>query len=266
VTLTLGIDVGATKVAAGIVDVADGIVRDRRQTATARDGAQALRDCVELATSVWRTGLAGIGIGICELVRPDGTLATGENVDWRQLDVGAAFAELGPLRIESDVRAAAVAEGRFGAGRARASMLYVNVGSGVSHCLVLEGRPLVGARGNAIVTGAPPVEELASGVALARLAGAPSAREVLGNPAHTAAVARAADELGRALATLVNALDPETVVLGGGLGSDPRYLGMVSATTRALIYADETRPLPIEAAALGPEAGLIGAGLVAQIP
>jgi glucokinase len=261
VTVALGIDVGATKVAAGIVDATDGVVRERRQLATAADGARVLRDCVELAAEAWRPELDGIGIGICELVRPDGTLASGESVDWRELDVGAAFAPRGPVRLESDVRAAAVAEARFGSGRGHDSMLYVNAGSGVSHCLVLHGRPLVGARGNAIVTGAPLVEEVAGGLALARLTGEPSAREALGDAAHTAVVTRAASELGQTLATLVNAVDPQIVVLGGGLCLDPGYRAIVVAAARKLIYADETRSLPMEPAALGAQAGVIGAAL-----
>jgi hypothetical protein len=53
------------------------------------------------------------------------------------------------------------------------------------------------------------------------------------------------------------------VVIGGGLGSVPRYREMVVEVTRSLIYAEETRSLDIVPAALGPDAALIGATLVA---
>jgi predicted NBD/HSP70 family sugar kinase len=151
--LCVGIDVGATKVAAGLVDTAARGVLERRRVATAGDGRELLGDCVRLAEELHRPGVERVGLAVCELVRPDGTIASAATIDWTALDVDAAFSHLAPTIVESDVRAAAVAEARLGAGRDRESMLFVNVGSGISHTLVVEGRPLVGARGNAIITG-----------------------------------------------------------------------------------------------------------------
>jgi glucokinase len=252
--LCVGIDVGATKVAAGLVDTTGWGVLERRRVATARDGREVLRDCVRLADELHRPGV--------ERVRPDGTLASAATIDWTALDVGAAFSHLAPIVVESDVRAAAVAETRLGAGRDRESMLFVNVGSGISHTLVVEGRPLAGARGNAIITGAPPVETWSSGLALASGRGA-SPEEVLADPASADLVAEAAVRLGQTLAILVNALDPSVVVIGGGLGFVRHYRAMVVEATRPLIYAEETRGLDIVPAALGPDAALVGATLIA---
>jgi predicted NBD/HSP70 family sugar kinase len=261
--LWVGIDVGATKVAAGVVDTEDGTILERRRVATVRDGREVLSECVRLAEELHRPEVERLGVALCELVRPDGTIASAETVDWTTLEVGAAFSHLAPAVVESDVRAAAVAEARLGAGRERQSMLFLNVGSGISHTLVVEGQPLAGARGNAIVTGAPPVERWSSGLALARGAGASTAEEVLGDPARADRVADAAARLAQTLAALVNALDPEVVVIGGGLGGARRYREMVTAVARSLIYAQETRDLEIVPAALGPDAALIGAAIVA---
>lgn len=261
--LCVGIDVGASKVAAGLVDTEKGEVLERERVATTRGGAAVLDDCVRLAGALHRPGVEGVGVALCELVRPDGSIASSVSVDWAALDVGAAFARVAPAVVESDVRAAALAEARFGAGRERESMLYVNVGSGVSHTMVVGGRPFVGARGNAIVTGAPPVETWSSGLGLARAAGVESAEEVLGDPGHAGVVAQAAARLGETLAVLVNALDPEVVVLGGGLGSVPEYCSMVTEAARPLIYAEETRGVEIVAAATGADGAVIGAALVA---
>lgn len=261
--LCVGIDVGATKVAAGLVDAENGEVLDRGRVATARDGQAVLGDCVRLADALNRPGVEGVGVALCELVRPDRSIASSVSVDWTALDVGAAFAHVARAVVESDVRAAALAEARFGGGRERQSMLYVNVGSGVSHTMVVGGRPLAGARGNAIVTGAPPVETWSSGLGLARAAGVESAEEVLADPRHAGAVARAAARLGETLAVLVNALDPEVVVLGGGLGSVAAYRDAVVKAARPLIYAEETRGVEIVAAGTGADGALIGAALVA---
>ncbi len=261
--LCVGIDVGATKVAAGLVDTESGEVLERERVATARDGSAVLDDCVRLAGALHRPDLEGVGVALCELVRPDGSIASSVSVDWTGLDVGAAFSHVAPAVVDSDVRAAALAEARFGVGRERESMLYVNVGSGVSHTMLVGGRPLAGARGNAIVTGAPPVETWSSGLGLARAAGVESAEEALADPGHAGAVAQAAARLGETLAVLVNALDPEVVVLGGGLGSVPAYRDAVAQAARPLIYAEETRGVEIVGAAKGADGALIGAALVA---
>ncbi len=261
--LCVGIDVGATKVAAGLVDTENGEVLERERVATARDGRAVLDDCVRLAEQLHRAGAGGVGVALCELVRPDGSIASSVSVDWTKLDVGAAFSRVGPAVVESDVRAAALAEARLGAGRERESMLYVNVGSGVSHTMVVAGRPLAGARGNAIVTGAPLVETWSSGLGLARAAGVESAEEVLSDPRHAGVVAQAAARLGETLAMLVNALDPEVVVMGGGLGSVPSYREAVAEAARPLIYAAETREVEIVPAATGVDGAVIGAALVA---
>src|SRR5438270_697981 len=90
--------------------------------------------------------------------------------------------------------------------------LGIDVG-GTKVVLVVEGEPEAGARGQAITRGAPPVELVASGPALARRAGVERAEAVLGDPAWDSLVDGAAAALGQVLAVLVNALDPELVVI-----------------------------------------------------
>jgi len=124
--------------------------------------------------------------------------------------------------------------------------------------------PWAGARGNAIVTGSPPVELVASGLALAQRTGR-SAADVVGDPAFAEEVGRAADALGLELARLVNALDPGAVVIGGGLGLNDAYRERAVRTMRAGVYAESTRALPVRPAALGPDAGVVGAALAAPL-
>ena len=268
-TLAIGIDVGGTKIAAGIVDTATGAVEERFEVPTdaARAAAAVLADCVALADEL-AEGHGGmpIGMGVCELVDRDGRTRSAVTLDWRGIDLAGAFGRLGRATIESDVRAAAVAEARFGAGRGVEDLLYVTVSTGISHCLVLGGRAYAGARGNAICTGAPPLEEVASGLALARAGGRERAQDVLADPALDGVVAVAATALGTGLAGLVNALDPGALVIGGGLGLAERYRGLAITAMRPLIFADDTRDLPVLPAELGAEAGVIGAALAAVAP
>ena len=115
VTVALGIDVGGTKIAAARVDTATGEVLEARRVADARRtrGPDAvLADCVALAAAL---GEGPRGLAVCELVDPAGRVRSAETIDWREADLSRL------RRVESDVRAAALAEARFGAGGRRTS-------------------------------------------------------------------------------------------------------------------------------------------------
>jgi glucokinase len=261
----VGIDVGGTKIAAGVVDLDAGRVLDRRQLPTRpeRGGAAVLADCAALADELAGGGMP-VGIGLCELVGLDGRPASADTVDWLEVDVPGAFAA--PLlTLESDVRAAARAEARFGGGRGRSAFLFVVVGTGASVCLVVDGVPFAGARGHAIVLGAPPVEAVASGRALARLSGHERAEDVLAEERYASLVDEAAVALGQTLAVLANALDPAVIVLGGGLGSDPGFCERVAAGLAPLVAYPSQPPLEVVPSQLGQDGGVVGAALSAAV-
>jgi glucokinase len=269
VSLVVGIDAGGTKLAAGLVRVPAGEIVSRQECASRRErgGLAVLADCVALAAAVaGNEPLAGVGLGVPELVGAGGVITTSDNWDWRGTDLATAFARLGPLRIESDVRAAALAEARVGAGRGLGSFVYLSIGTGVSHTFVIDGTPWPGARGNALVVGAPLVETQASGPRLAALAGKARAEDVLLSGTDHAAVDAVTELLAAELARLINALDPEAALIGGGLGLAPAFRERLIEKTRPLVYAERTRELSICAAALGRDAGIIGAALAAHQP
>jgi glucokinase len=267
VTLAVGIDVGGTKIAAALVDVESGRVTEARRIPTdaARGSDAVLEDSVALASSLAAgRSVAAVGLAVCELVGPDGRVRSAQTVDWREVDLVGAFGEIAArVRVESDVRAAALAEARFGAGAGVRDFVYVSVGTGVSHCLMVDGVPRLGVRGAAIGTGAPLVEEWSGGLALARFSGHASAEEALSDLAAAAVVEDAARRLGLAFAMLVNGLDPGALIVGGGLGLDERYRGLAVAAMREAIYDADARELPVLPAALGADAAVIGAALAA---
>jgi glucokinase len=267
VSLIVGIDAGGTKLAVAIVDPADGRLLSLNEVPTNRHrGGQAvLGDCVDLVREAMAGHtVAAIGIGVPELVSLQGDIESAANWDWRDGSWRSALASVAPVYVESDVRAAALAEARLGAGRGLSSFLYFTIGTGVSHTFVIGGSPWAGARGHAIVSGAPPVEGLASGPALAARAGKSRAEDVLAAAGDEPVVEAAGVALGLELARLVNALDPEAVVIGGGLGLAEGFMERFVARMRTEIYADATRGLPVLPGALGVRAGVIGAALAAQ--
>jgi glucokinase len=267
VSLVVAIDAGGTKLAAALVEPGSGELFDRQEVPTEpqRGAAAVLKDCVELARRLaLGHSVVAVGIGVPELVSLDGQIQSAENWDWRDGTFKAALATVAPVYVESDVRAAALAEARFGAGRGRSSFLYVSIGTGISHAIVCGGFPWRGARGNAVVTGAPLLEMVASGPALAARAGRRRAQEVLAQPSDKPIVDGAASAIGRELARLVNALDPQAVVLGGGLGLAPGFRERIIECMRPEIFADTTRELDVLPGALGVNAGVVGAGLAAE--
>ena len=150
----IGIDVGGTKIAGGLVELATGALLTRRQSPTnpARGGAAVLDDTLALATALQTAASAqgitvlGIGVGVAELVDQQGTITSAHTIPWRGVAVGQCLARIAPTVIESDVRAHALAEARYGAGRTLRQFVFVTVGTGISSCVVLDGRPQPGRR------------------------------------------------------------------------------------------------------------------------
>lgn len=289
----IGIDVGGTKVAGGIVDLETGAIHGRRQIATEyeRGGAAILADTLALAREVkaeaGRLGLpvAGLGVGVAELVDRQGEVFSDHRIRWTGLGAGEKFNAILPTVISADVRAAALAEARLGAGRGARDFYFVTIGTGIAGVLVLDGVPHAGARGAALVIAnsmerhrcpacgrvhKQMIEDVASGPALAQACGLATAEEVLGaarkgEARALAAIDRATSELARVLALLADGLDPGLMVIGGGLGCAPGpYFDALCAHIRAGLWDGVPNPLQITQAVMGPDAGLIGAALASE--
>ena len=261
-------DVGGTKLAAALVAVNTGkvLARGRRATDPWRGARDVLSDCADLADEVRGASHVEdvpIGVGVCELVDLDGRITSESTLAWRGVDIAGAFHGCRRVVVESDVRAAAIAEARFGAARGLHSCVYLTVGTGIAFTLLIDGAPYRGARGNALMLGAPAVENVASGAALARLGFVATAEEAFESAGGREVVRRGAEQLGMAMAWLVNALDPEVIVVGGGLGLRDDYRHAAVRTMRELIEVRATADLEVRPALLGVDAGPIGAALIA---
>jgi len=296
--LRVGVDVGGTKIAAGLVDVASGeVLHPTRRPTEARRPPPAI--IADIGVTIARMCALGegranaVGVALPELVDNDGRVESTWNFDLRDLADRLSPAQRGglPLTLESDVRAAALAEARFGSGRGRASFVYVSIGTGLSYALMIEGRPWRGAHGFAIHCASSAllvpcadcghanevvIENLASGKAMTdewarrgRPALADGAAGLEREAANGDAMARAilqtgGTATGSLVAQIVNMLDPEAVVLGGGVGrSRGVYREALEDTLRRTIFAAPARAIPLLAATLD-EPGVVGAALAAR--
>lgn len=210
-----------------------------------------------------------------------------------------------PCQLDNDANVAAYGEFRFGAGRGYRHVLLVTVGTGIGGGIIIDGRLFRGANGYAAEIGhvvveplGPPCgcgnrgcwEQVASGTAIGRLGreaagerpGSALARLADGDPDAVtgATVTRAALEgdpdalgilgvvgtrLGIGIAGLVNVLDPQVVVVGGGaIAAGDLLLGPARVAFHDAVEAPDRRPsVPIVAAQLGNDAGAVGAAALA---
>ncbi len=293
----IGLDVGGTKIAGGVVTAVGEVITKRLiPTLPQRGGEAVLADALALAGSLREEARAAgrnamaVGIGVGELVDLNGNITSAQTIPWRGVQVQKRFAELAPAVVDADSRAAAFCEAKFGAGRNHRIFLYVTAGTGIGSCLVLDGVPYAGSRGSSgtLASGPlttrctecgtvlrPVLERLASGPALVERYNqltsgvVTKGEEVLaaaaaGDCHATHVVQTAGEALGATVGLLVNTLDPEAIVLGGGLGTaGGLYWNSFVTSTRQHIWSDTHRDLPIVTAACGNDAGFVGAAALA---
>ena len=294
--LTIGVDIGGSKVAAAVVD-ADGVVLARadRTTPERTTAPRVVEDTIVDAITALRQGrsVAAVGIGAAGFVDASGRrVMFAPHLSWRDEPLGERLEQrLGlPVVVDNDANTALWAEHRFGAARGVADVVLITLGTGIGGAILIGGHRYRGHGGMAgefghtqVVPDGRPCEcgrtgcweQYCSGKALARFA-REAGRELSGPELTTAAqegdiVAQGAcAEVGRWLgigvANAVAVLDPELVLVGGGVSAAGELL--LAPARRALataLVAAEHRVLPLlRIAALGADAGVIGAADLAR--
>jgi glucokinase len=287
--LVIGLDVGGTKILAGLVDREGNVLAEHR-VATPEDSQEAALAAMDAAVvELLDDRVAAIGYGIpANLERGTSRILRATNMQLAGIDlVGRSRKRFGlPVGVENDGNVAALAEWKRGAGRDAANLVMLTLGTGVGGGIVIDDRLFRGwaELGHVVVQEGGPIcpcggrghlEALASGQAADAIArelyGPDADARVLvergreGDAAALEALGRIGGSLGAAIGSLVNTFDPELVVIGGGFGVDALELVLdparEAARREAIPPGDEIlRLVPAE---LGAEAGLVGAGLVA---
>jgi glucokinase len=283
----LAIDVGGTKLAAALVDAEGRVSSTARVDTPAGPDAdaetlwRALDALVgEVLGSAGRPPLAGVGVGCGgPMTWPAGEISPLNIPGWRAFPLRGrlqkAFPEV-PVRLRNDAMCVAIGEHWRGAGRGSDNVLGMVVSTGVGGGLVIGGRMVDGASGNAghighvvvepqgpecVCGGRGCLEAVARGPAVVAWASehgwvgqvGAGGRELVedarrGHEIALAALERAGSALGLAIASTTHLLDLEVVAIGGGLTqAGPLLLDPLEETFRA------------HAAALGQQAGLVGA-------
>ena len=291
--MRLGVDLGGTKIEA-IALADDGSVRARRRVATPTgDYAATVHAVAALVAAVeqeagWSAGTVSVGVGIPGTLSPATGLVKNANstcLIGRPLDRDLEAALGRSVRLANDADCFALSEATDGAGAGATSVFGIILGTGVGGGIVIGGRPVSGPNAIAGEWGHNPlpwptdaerpgpacycgkhgcIETFLSGPGLtadhgggltgAEIAAAASA----GNPAATAALDRYVDRLARALATVINVLDPEVIVLGGGLSNLTVLYDRLPAALPLWVFSDTVRTA-VRPPAHGDSSGVRGA-------
>lgn len=298
----LGVDLGGTRVRAGVL-TEDGqlLARESRSTG-AQNGPEAVLANLNEVVSV---SLATIGIGPREVTaiglgapgpldRSRGLVLSPPHLPgWREVPVVEIVSRRWgrPVFLENDANAAAIGEARLGAGRGRSPLLYVTVSTGIGAGIVLDDHlyrgfsDAAGELGQIVIDpeGAPCgfgrrgcLESVASGSGVLRLAremrpgeNFTGAEEVFaqaeaGQAWALSLVQGSAMAVGRALGNAINLLNPAVVVVGGGVSrAGPIWWEPLRREVDRTAWPTSLRNLSFGPAALGDDAGVVGAGLLA---
>jgi fructokinase len=280
--LRIGVDLGGTKIEAAAVD-RSGRVVVRRRAATPRDDYGGTLDAIaalvaEVEASVGRQ--QKVGVGMPGTISPATGLVKNANSVWlngQPFDKDLAGRLGRSLRVANDANCFALSEAHGGAGDGARVVFGVIVGTGTGGGVVVEGRTLVGPNGVAGEWGHNPlpwprpdelpgpacycgqhgcIETFLSGPGLAADHAAGSgerldpatiaARAAAGDRVAEATLERYEDRMARALASVINVLDPDVIVLGGGMSNLDRLYVNVPRRWGAYVFSDrvDTRLRP----------------------
>lgn len=291
----LGLDFGGTKLAAGIADGHGRLLAIERcptDAAAGPDGAiSAMRRLVQsFPRSLPEPVAVGISFGGPVDLACRRTLLSHHGPGWEDFPLVERVAEVWrrPVAMDNDANAAALGEFRFGAGRGYRNVLYVTVSTGIGAGVILDGKLYRGSRGlsgevgHTIVLPDGPlcpcgkrgcVEAIASGPSIARAyaerAGLPpeaiTAESVFRRAEQGDEMARdvlrwAIGLLGIGLANAINLLDPDVVVVGGGVSrAGDALFSPLREAVRANSAPSPPGAVPIVPAVLGDAVGVLGA-------
>lgn len=303
--MKIGIDLGGTTVSIGLVNEEQRIVEKTEEMTLCEQGAEAVTGRMihmteQLLQGAGNPAVTHIGIGCPGILeRKSGTVIYSNNIMWDHVPVGQRFQErFGiPVYVENDANCAAVGEYMAGAGRGCSHMVMLTLGTGIGGGMILNGKLYLGKHGNANILGHLLMEKdgkectckrkgcwegYASAGALLRMAKEAGMFQEVPDTAlngrlffqavdkkeETAVkvLDRYLDYVSEGIADLINILDPERIVIGGGISArGEQLIAPVREKVKRKVYFKDMEMADIVCSQLGNDAAIIGAASLPEV-
>jgi len=291
---TLGLDIGGTKIQAGLVSVKNQVVMKQRVIYNKKNKSSVLQGIIEAINSLFSAKVGAIGIGITgEIETSTGVVRYSPNLpkDWKNVQLKKILTKKFkvPIYIDNDAHCIALAEAYFGAGRGCPVVVSLTIGTGIGAALIINGKIYRGAD-NIIEFGHTTIgdparkctcglgghfEALVSGPAMVseykRLSGktkTPLEIELAAKHGDNQAkktFKQMSTNLAKGLANVIHSYNPSLVILGGGLSKVDLLIKPAIRQVGNFIKYPGLKNTKIVRSSLKYDAGILGATLITRI-
>ena len=272
---TIGVDIGGTKTAIAIIDDKNGKIYKKLLIPSKkyRDDKKNLNTIIKHVLDLSnKNKIKNIGIGVPELINNKGIIKGNYNFNWHNKNLVNYFPKNFNIIVNSDVRCHLLAEKFFGVAKKYKNFAYINIGTGLSYAQFKDKKIYAGAKGYAIHFASSKIslydwkknkkislipEDYYSGKQLIKIL------SINNNVKKKKILKNVAESMASLIGSLINTIDPDKVVLGGGVIINNSYFKKILIEyIRKFILADEVKKINIKTSKLTNNTGLLGAGLL----
>ena len=272
---TIGADIGGSKTVIGIIDDQTGkvikkiVIPSKKHKDDKKNLNIIIKHILDLSN---KNKIRNIGIGVPELINNKGIIKGNYNFNWHNKNLVNYFPKNLNIIVDSDVRCHLRAEKYFGVAKNYTNFAYINIGTGLSFAQYKEGKIYSGAKGYAIHFASSKItlydwkknkkislipEEYYSGKEIIKIL------SINNNIKKKKILNNIAESLASLIGSLINTIDPDKLVLGGGVIINIAYFKKILIDhIRKFILADEVKKINIKTSKLTDNTGVIGAGLL----
>ena len=272
---TIGVDIGGTKTAIAIIEDKNAKIVEKLiiPSKKYKNDKKNLNILINLILDLSKKNkIKNIGIGVPELINNSGIIKGNYNFNWYNKNLVKYFPKSFNVIVDSDVRCHLRAEKYFGVAKNYTNFAYINIGTGLSYAQYKDKKIYSGANGYAIHFASSKIslydwkknkkialipEEYYSGKELIKIL------SIKDNKKKKKILLNVAESLASLIGSLVNTIDPDKLVLGGGVIINNIYFKKILIEQiRKFILADEVKKINIKTSKLTNNTGLLGAGLL----
>jgi len=275
-TKIIGVDIGGTKTSIGIVDIKSGKILKKISIPSKKN----LNDRKNLDYIISQTlslaknsSIKKIGIGVPELINNKGIIRGAYNFKWHNKNLAQYFPKSFHVKVDSDVRCHLRAEKFYGHGKKNNNFIYINIGTGLSYSHYKNNAIYSGANGFAIHFASSKIslydpknkkkisltpEDLYSGKAIIKYL-----KKIKTLKKRSKYLSNISESLASLIGNLVNSVDPNMIVLGGGVVlNNSEFRKLLIRHTRKFIFCDDVKSIKILLSKLKVDTGVIGAAAI----